>query len=340
MQRAGGRLCSSLENVGLPSWNCWWSSPSSASWWPCCCLRCKWLARRHADAQCVQNLKQCAMAISHYASAKANCRRRGRWSRSEAHIHVLNWVYPVLSELEQVPIHNQIRTGTLPPPTTIKVLMCPSQGDSSRTDYPLSYVVNGGRANCTTRGHATHVNFDWVENGVFIDKGVAQARPAPDKTPHRRHRQVRRNVEHADAVRESECRRNGCLRRRYTSKSSIPRCSGSRRVSEGTAVPPDPAYDPAFTGRMAEPECADDDHRGVRIEIRYGRPGSYHPGGVNVALCDGTIQWLSDTVDYGVYAVLMTLRGERANDPANTSFTATNPTWQSPSATNYPGTKY
>ena len=31
-------------------------------------------------------------------------------------------------------------------------------------------MVNGGRANDST---SPHVNFDWIENGVFIDKGVA-----------------------------------------------------------------------------------------------------------------------------------------------------------------------
>ncbi len=50
---------------------------------------------------------------------------------------------------------------------------------------------------------------------------------------------------------------------------------------------------------------------------------------------------MRDNVSCGIYAVLMTSRGERANDPANVSPTKTYPWWQNPTATNcHPGTNF
>jgi hypothetical protein len=57
-------------------------------------------------------------------------------------------------------------------------------------------------------------------------------------------------------------------------------------------------------------------------------------------MCDNSVQFMSETTPYRVYAVLMTSRGERANDPAGTTFTTTNPPWQSPTDSNYPGVSF
>ncbi len=40
-------------------------------------------------------------------------------------------------------------------------------------------------------------------------------------------------------------------------------------------------------------------------------PNSNHPGGVNVALCDGSIRFISETIDVGVYAKLISPAGSR-----------------------------
>lgn len=49
----------------------------------------------------------------------------------------------------------------------------------------------------------------------------------------------------------------------------------------------------------------------------FGRPSSYHPGGVNATFCDTHTSFLADTIDYPVYCQLMSPRGKQA---------ATNPT--------------
>lgn len=44
----------------------------------------------------------------------------------------------------------------------------------------------------------------------------------------------------------------------------------------------------------------------------YGRPSSYHPGGVNVAYADAHTSFLNQDIDYQVYCQLMTPAGEEA----------------------------
>ncbi len=38
----------------------------------------------------------------------------------------------------------------------------------------------------------------------------------------------------------------------------------------------------------------------------YSRPSSYHPGGVNAAMCDAAVIWLREDIAYKVYEQLMT----------------------------------
>jgi prepilin-type N-terminal cleavage/methylation domain-containing protein/prepilin-type processing-associated H-X9-DG protein len=48
---------------------------------------------------------------------------------------------------------------------------------------------------------------------------------------------------------------------------------------------------------------------------RFARPASNHGAGVNVAFCDGHIEFLSDNIKYVVYQQLLTARGRKCVDP-------------------------
>jgi prepilin-type N-terminal cleavage/methylation domain-containing protein/prepilin-type processing-associated H-X9-DG protein len=45
----------------------------------------------------------------------------------------------------------------------------------------------------------------------------------------------------------------------------------------------------------------------------YSRPSSWHPGGVNAAMCDARVIWLREDIEYKVYEQLMTSHGDRSN---------------------------
>lgn len=303
-------------------------------------------------AQCQNNLSQCGKAIQLYGTSKGHLPA----SRTVVPIgkltHVFNWVYPVLPELEQSAVHAQLRSGTyLDSPLTIKSLVCPSQPRFESPDYPLSYVVNGGRANYTNAA-ANIYNRDWIANGVFIDKGdptiAAGTSSSPDK---HRMEEIAKYDGTSNTLMMSE---NPNVGEWLNAADGPPTAVSKEQYSqmlwfpEGyqRALAPDPVYNPAFD--VPPPALAFGLNRSVRDVTRtlfatdshWGRPGSYHPGGFLVVFCDGSVHWFAETVDYGVYAVLMTSRGERINDPANSTFTTANPSWQWPLVGNYPGVKY
>ncbi|MBX7074935.1 MAG: DUF1559 domain-containing protein [Pirellulales bacterium] len=56
---------------------------------------------------------------------------------------------------------------------------------------------------------------------------------------------------------------------------------------------------------------------GAATAYTFGRPSSYHPGGVVATFCDDHTTFLSDQIEYIVYCQLMTPRG-KASSPAGT----------------------
>ncbi|MBC8870602.1 MAG: DUF1559 domain-containing protein [Planctomycetes bacterium] len=290
-------------------------------------------ARESANrASCVRNLGQCAFAVSEYANAKGFLSA----SRTVRVVNVdvngtptptpvtLNWVYPVLPYLEQNALHKQIMTGSIPAELPqMDVLICPSQRHTAITglvpssNYPagfektaLSYVVNGGRANRTAD------NFDWIANGVFIDKGV----PITD------------NCRIEDIAKYDGTSNTLMLAETVNAQSYL--VAPQQQHSQMLWFPEDPNTFAGFIGLNQKRNALAGD---VNLEVRYARPSSDHSGGFNVAMCDGSVTFMADNTDYRVYAVLMSSRGERANNP-NTpplgTYDDANPLWQSPNKWN------
>jgi len=67
---------------------------------------------------------------------------------------------------------------------------------------------------------------------------------------------------------------------------------------------------PAGFGTNANVTTATD----LSANERLARPASWHPGGVQVSLCDGSVRWLAEEIEYRIFAVLMTSYGERCCD--------------------------
>ncbi len=54
---------------------------------------------------------------------------------------------------------------------------------------------------------------------------------------------------------------------------------------------------------------------GPNNSIDLARPSSLHIGGANVAMMDGTIRFLTETIDYRVFQALMTPNGKKSDVP-------------------------
>jgi prepilin-type N-terminal cleavage/methylation domain-containing protein/prepilin-type processing-associated H-X9-DG protein len=273
---------------------------------------------------CGHNLRQCALAVTSHNGAKGFLPP----SRS---IHsptgtVLNWVYPVMPYMEERALHDAIVgnpnafTGNpgdpLTVPAQIEILMCPGTGSFEVRDFPLSYLVNGGRANRTSD------NFDWIENGVFVDKGVS---PHAGTLQH-----SLGTVSEHDGASNTIMMSENVNAQRWT-------VAPAEQHSQILWFPEDPNSFAGFVGLNRDRKITS---TVFDTNIRYARPASNHPGGFQVAMCDGSVRFMNETTNYRVYAVLMTSWGARANDPGNTTFTGTDPSWQSLTDPGYPGTGF
>lgn len=220
-----------------------------------------------------------------------------------------------------------LRDGKLPTEATpLPILKCPSHGIFGSEDFPTSYVVNGGRKN-RSGSDVDHDNFDWTANGAFVDEAPLP-KFAKDKGQHK----IR-----LDEIAKYDGTSNTLMMTENAAAEGW-LIADLEQLAQTLWFPEDPT-DSGFLGLNADFKAGP---AKLRANVRYARPASSHPGGFMVVMCDNSVQFMSETTNYRVFAVLMTHRGERANDPALDSFSATtpNPTWQSHKDTDYPGTNF
>lgn len=286
-------------------------------------------------AVCASNIAQCAKAVIAYDAAKGFLPpARAAYTVSGSTV-IHNWVVPVLPQLERQDLRDTIRGAseavTAVAGVTIPVLQCPSD-PYIKANGSLSYKVNGGRQNRASD------NFDYLANGLFVDRAVL---------PH---------------VGEDKARLDGL---RDGVSTTILMAENLVLMTQQGAVGNEHIWATAGTEKEAEilwwPDCPGttggpgSDYVALNQDwttagsapsdpTRYARPASYHPGGFQVAFCDGSVRFMSESVLYKIYAVLMTSYGANAANPANNppspALPPAQPAWQSPSDSGYPGTKF
>jgi prepilin-type N-terminal cleavage/methylation domain-containing protein/prepilin-type processing-associated H-X9-DG protein len=267
------------------------------------------MARESARrAQCTNNLNQLSKAVIGYSTAKGNLPPARHYDANLA--ATLGWVVPILTEIDQQGLRGIIHDGDVPPPTKLPILHCPST-PSFTGDYPLGYGANGGRLNDSTA--TGRVNFDWVANGVFIDKGDANTTGTDN---HRLDDIARYDGTSNTLLLIENCTLGNWLLAPTEQESSL-----LWFPDGGTS---------AFSLNARYHDARPTD---LSSEPRLARPASYHPGGFMVAMCDGSVRFMSQDLKYEIFAVVMSSRGERANDPAASTLGPQQnavPIWQSP----------
>lgn len=286
-------------------------------------------------AQCSNNLRQCGMAITHYATAKERMPASRTSARTPTGWVYLGWVIPVLGELEQEGLKRDLledlRVGNLPiEATPLPILKCPSHGIFGSEDFPTSYVVNGGRRNYTD-GTCNFDNFDWAANGAFVDEG-------PPSVTGRNKGQDKIRL---DEIAKYDGTSNTLMMTENTAAEGWLYADLEQLAQTLWILPGDLRVGETFHELNEKPKTP---AYKLRQDIGWARPASAHPGGFMVVMCDNSVQFMSETTDYRVFAVLMTHRGERATDPKPqndcTPVPYPNPAWQSHSNPGYPGTNF
>jgi prepilin-type N-terminal cleavage/methylation domain-containing protein len=274
-------------------------------------------------ATCTNNMKQLAMSVITYETSHQflpPSRSMGVLNNAAKTPMVLNWVYPILPSLERDSLHKEIRTDGYPVDASgdalhirIETLVCPS-GSPYWSNSPLSYVANGGRKNYTNSGDDRY-NFDWIENGVFIDKGI----PLPASS-HPSYSAINRLLQSRHTL-STVSRYDGTSMTIMLSENSAPldwRTAPTEQESQVLWYPEDPTTFAGFKTLNQDLKV----NRMLFIDdtasppgYRYARPSSWHPGGFLLAYCDGSVKFMGENTDYNLYARLMTSRGERTQDP-------------------------
>jgi prepilin-type N-terminal cleavage/methylation domain-containing protein/prepilin-type processing-associated H-X9-DG protein len=295
------------------------------------------MARESARrASCTNNMKQLATAVIMYDSARQflpPSRSMGRWEGDTEDIRVFNWVYPILPYLERDDLHKQIRTTGFPmeaPETPmhfrVDVFACPSISPHwSRS--PLSYVANGGRANHEPLG----VNLDHTANGVFIDKYINSAMPVPRQQQLLNERHTLSTVSKNDGASTTiMIAENAAPIDWRTAGGRLDWYSAPSEQESQALWFPDNEIPLNHNVRVSRPDFE------AELLNRYARPSSWHPGGFNVAFCDGSVRFLSEEIPYELYARLMSSNGKRAQDPDPDIPGYPNPLWQQDPITEVP----
>jgi prepilin-type N-terminal cleavage/methylation domain-containing protein/prepilin-type processing-associated H-X9-DG protein len=280
-------------------------------------------------ATCTNNMRACARAFSSYDAAKGFLPASRTFWSSATTTDVLNWPYPILPQLEQDALYTDMRTNGRPTrKAKIEALVCPSDSQND-PDFPLSYVVNGGCKNdgCNV-DYQVKANGQFARlilaNGALVDKGMAlpaQNNPCYDAIK---------------AARDARYSLSDIARNDGTSTTLLLAENADAEVWWRAQQEYHAHVVWWPTSTIQAPPIALNQDQGQSLDIDHARPASLHPGGFNLAFCDGSVRFMSESVNYAVFCVLMTSQGANAADPSNGNSVP----WQNAQDANYPGTNF
>ena len=279
-------------------------------------------------ATCMNNQQQIGKAFMSYATAKdklpPSFSRQPNVTVAGTPVFV-GWVPPMLQYIEQNPLYQIFQT--VPPgqlysaltisttPFNVSVLNCPSRSPTN-SPAPLSYVVNCGMTDLAPGSFVANRPTDWQENGVFFDIYTPTVTPAPTPTSVTtdigwisKHDGTSMTILASENLDALDWTITG-ITSTYAPPTAINGlCWWQGLVWYAQDPPPIALNKSAGTGLTAS--YTTDDH--------YARPSSNHPGGFLATMCDAHTVFLSDDVEYRVYALLMAPDNAGAKLPTSTS---------------------
>jgi prepilin-type processing-associated H-X9-DG protein len=213
----------------------------------------------------------------------------------------------MLSYLGEQPTADALAAANTNPPNSgpaqaaigirIEILRCTSESHEEEGPPVLDYAINAGRVNVSANGWTNH---DWKANGGSYDA----LRPQSDYMDYRNNRMTDSDLvdgtTNTIAFAENNNLQTWCIFPQ-TGVNAIP------ELYSGVV------WDPAIGSLSPYPQ---------------GHPASPHPGGFNLSMWDGSAKFVSNTMDYTVYARLMSSDGRRTTDPSAASYSGATPVWQ------------
>jgi prepilin-type N-terminal cleavage/methylation domain-containing protein/prepilin-type processing-associated H-X9-DG protein len=291
---------------------------------------------------CTNNQKQISLALITYESSRRGFPgyRESLTNNSNTVVPV-NWTIPLFAYLER-PDLARVWKGVLSaqvsntgnvtytwgpsnPLVYMELFVCPSDPQPpqpSGTSQPLSYVVNAGMqdvpAVATVPNGTAGTPSDWPDNGVFVSRWESAANLPKVQVGND-------YISRGDGVTSTLLLSENIEARNYDDCFAFVGAAGqlgslSQPVSEQMTCFVWYPQNPLPSNRQqsqtnGQPFGSTNPSPGIANDISYARPTSAHPGGANFAFCDGHIQFLSESMDYLTYTLLMTPNGSNARKP-------------------------
>lgn len=315
------------------------------------------MAREAArKTQCASNLGQISKAQMIYATNKgylAPARQITAYGAANPMVaSYFHWVHPILPELDQAALAQTINDnnklgrdiqyewngntkGELLR-MRMAVLICPSDPTTSDATYfeaPNCYGANVGRVNnytTTVCGAPNAKPYDHIHNGVFEELlGTSCSRAKVSLADISNGDGTTNTIMYAESLdfftwRGAEAEYDVGLNWYAFTSTTDPWTSVS---------PPSNTELTSFVQLLANPLAGKRDRSAVATDYGSGigvHPSSKHSArGFNATMCDGSVRFISDSVNYSVYALLMTSKGRAAYTPGATpAAPVPQPTWQ------------
>ncbi len=294
--------------------------------------------------QCINNMGQLAKAVSTYVAAKD---RFPNYISGGSPQQRTGWVYAILPNLEKQPIRDEIDARRAAPAQNqwplnannlgnsdyyFSSLICPDDTQQSGDLLlgPLSYAANAGVRDCHDASYDPPESVsaycgstgasDWRENGVFGRKTDDPGSPnspwgtfyAPALNSTRDY--ISSHDGNAATILFAE-------NARATTWTAVEGERIDQFIDKQTVI-----WDVRGTDQLTVLNGKTDGPTTPLTAVWYQQsPSSYHAGGFVVAYADGHVQFMSEIVEYGVYAKAMTPNGPQARRPGDQTV-ATRPT--------------
>lgn len=286
---------------------------------------------------CSNNLRNLFFAVQHFEASKGNLPASRAfwndpvykasssmptsWTAASAPSQTLTWVHEVMPYIERQDLKTQVE-GQLASGGSVQMVagrlnlvLCPSHpieeafsvNSGTKQKYsPLSYAANGGVLDNTSMANPQY-GFDWPQNGLFDNRLKGTTKNSPES-------QLKIYTSSLSQVANGDGCTNTILLvdNVYLEEWNFAPTEVHVCIVWDDLNYPKPLQSLSVNSNLDKPDSLLNLYnQGPNYVLPYARPASFHPGGFNVAFCDGRVKFVAQTIAYEVYMHLMTSSGRR-----------------------------
>jgi prepilin-type processing-associated H-X9-DG protein len=222
--------------------------------------------------------------------------------------YVLGWAQGLMSQLgrDDLTVGKGSYVAVLSNPPNVQILICPDDATKvGQGGGPQTYVVNGGCAN--VYGAATNnLPVDWQQNGAWDYRIHIASEPV-------NHTSIDYIAKH-DGAATTISHSENLDANYYVPNPQSPVTNNTIEAQQCIlwdnkmpAVLAAPGFNQGVLASGSAPTAV------------LARPSSNHPGGAVVTYCDGHVSFIADSINYQIYALLMTSNGGQSRAPGDTT---------------------